>query len=197
MEGFHYLARPCLSTLNALHLPSATHAQPEVALSVSSFPSAEACAPPCVWIVKSDCLSLTPVDFLFQGSFAVSAVGRLLSPPVACVVHYLLSTAIHYLMIVLTCIVPCSWACGAGSQRAAWCCLSVSMPHGAEPGTGTHGCSQCLPKTSPNSEISRKLKDMHNACTWKMYVGDPCHFCSYFIDQRPVCCQGGGEIDSF
>lgn len=28
MQGFYYLAEPCLSTLNATHLPSVSHAQP-------------------------------------------------------------------------------------------------------------------------------------------------------------------------
>lgn len=83
------------------------------------------------------------------------------------------------------------------SPSAALCCLCVSTPHGAEPVTGTRRYSRCPPKASPNSEMSRRPKDMHNACTWKKYVWDPCLFCSYFADQRPAWCQWGGEIDSF
>lgn len=72
------VAQHCLSTSNALHLPSVTQAPPppDFALSIMSFPSAKTFTPPSVWLVKSYCLSLPHVNFI---SFKEALLSRLLA----------------------------------------------------------------------------------------------------------------------
>lgn len=157
--SFHLESRPP---------PLRNPAHPDVALSITSFPSAKTFSP-SVWLVKS-CLPF-PIwcKFrFFEGSFAVPTVGKLLSPPSAhvesLVVHQ--RSGSHDCPHVSLTLLASLQGQVTESCRLLPLCTCLSTPHGAEPAAGPHRHSQnCFPMASPQLETSRKSKDMHNACS--------------------------------